>query len=85
MRIVIHKNKKWLHFLDQGGLARTRMGIKFIYYLPTRQLWPLGFLGFWANLGLYGRLLINEATGQVGGYGFGQVLTKHIFVSEHTP
>ena len=42
------------------------------------------FFGFWANLALYGRLLINKATGQVGGYGFGQVLTKHICFSEHT-
>jgi hypothetical protein len=45
----------------------------------------LGFLGFWANLALYGRLLINEATGQAGGYGFGKVLTKHIFFGQDTP
>ena len=37
-----------------------------------------------ANLALYGRLLIKEATWQVGGYGFGQVLTKHIIFSEYT-
>ena len=43
----------------------------------------MGFFGFWANLAMFGRLLINEATWQVGGYGFGQALIKHIFVSEH--
>jgi hypothetical protein len=51
----------------------------FIYYLPGCQKITLGFFGFWANLAMYGRLLINEATWQVGGYGFSQVLTKHIF------
>jgi hypothetical protein len=50
-----------------------------IYYLPSVQMVASGFLGFWANLALYGRLLLNEATGQVGGYSFDQVLTKHIF------
>jgi hypothetical protein len=38
----------------------------------------VGFFWFWANLALYGRLLRNDATGQVGGNGFGQVSTKHI-------
>ena len=42
------------------------------------------FFGFWANLALYGRLHKNEATGQVGGYGFGQVSTKYNFFREHT-
>ena len=49
------------------------------YYLPSCQIIARAFFGFWANLVLYGRLLINEATWQLGGYGFGQVLTKHIF------
>ena len=46
--------------------------------------WMGFFFGFWANLALYGCLLVNEATGQVRGYGFGQVLTKHISFSEDT-
>ena len=33
-------------------------------------------------MALHGRVLINEATGQVGGYGFGQGLTKHLFYSQ---
>jgi hypothetical protein len=57
----------------------------YIYYLPSCIIIPLGFLGIWANLAMYGRLLMNEATGQVGGCGFGLVLTKHILFGKDTP
>ena len=58
----------------------------YIYYHPSVQNAASGFFGFLANLALYGRLIKNEATGQVGGYGFGQVLTKNVYFSiEHTP
>ena len=56
-----------------------------LFYLPSCQVCARAFLGFWANLALCGRLLTNEATGKVGGYGFGQVLTKHMFFGKDTP
>ena len=49
-----------------------------VYILPPeRSKCSLGFFGVLGQL--FGRLSINEATGQVGGYGFGQVLTKRTF------
>ena len=56
-----------------------------IYNLPSCQVCARAFLGFWAGLALYGGLLVNEGTGQVGGYEFGQVFTKHMFFGKDTP
>ena len=56
-----------------------------LYNLASCQVCARAVLGFWANLALYGRLLINKATGQVGGYGFGQVLTKHMIFGIDIP
>ena len=67
------------------GSCLNAREVVYIYYLPGVQICGWVSFRFWANLALYGRLLENEAPGQVGGYGFGQVLTKHIFFIEDTP
>ena len=72
--VGFHVFKTWFRF-GPGSDSDTSLGV---------QITPWGFFRFWANLALYGRLLINEATGHVGGYGLGKLLTKHIFFSEDT-
>ena len=52
--------------------------------LVTTRFRPLLLVALGSELTLYGRLLINQATWQVGGFGFGQMLIKRIFFSEHS-
>ena len=64
------------------GVLLSLLISKHLYILPPeRSKCSLGFLWVLRQVGC---LLINEATRQMGGYGFGQVLTKHIYISEHT-